>query len=81
MVPIADYERDSPLVIQGIKGYIDFWQKWSAKKGKEHDSTKYIELVILYWQNMIDELQKPTSKYTGKYVGFWPKTAGTHRMQ
>ena len=81
VVPIADYVRDSPLVIQGIKGYLDFWQKWSAKKGKEHDSTKYIEPVILYWQNMIDELQKPTNKYTGKYARFWPKTAGTHRMQ
>ena len=78
VVPIADFVRDSPMVIQGIKGYLDFWQKWSTKKEKEHDSTKCIEPVILYWQNMIDELQKPTNKYTGKYVGFWPKTAGTH---
>ena len=30
---------------------------------------------------MIIELQKPTSKCVGRYIGFWPKTEGTHRMQ
>ena len=30
---------------------------------------------------MIDKLQKLTYKYTSKYVGFWPKTAGTHQTQ
>ena len=45
VVPIAD---SVTMVIQGIRRYLDFWQKWPTKKGKEHDSTKYIEPMILY---------------------------------
>ena len=81
MVPIAEYVRDSPLVIQGIKAYLEFWKKCSAMKGKDHDSTKYMEPVILCWQNMISELEKPTNNQICQYIGFWPKTAGTHCMQ
>ena len=81
VVPIADYVRDGPLAIQGIQTYLDFWKRCSVLKGKDHDSTKYMEPVILYWENIIIELEKPTNKHTGEYTGFWPKTAGTHYMQ
>ena len=81
VVHIADYVRDSPLVIQGIKTYIDFWRRCSALKGKDHDSSKYMEPVILYWEKIISELEQPTNKQIGQYMGFWPKTAGTHQMQ
>ena len=56
VIPIADYVRDSPQVVQGIKGYLEFWQKWSKKKGKEAACTQYIEPVISYWQNIVGEL-------------------------
>ena len=81
VVPIAEYVRDSPLVIQGIKAYLEFWKKCSAMKGKDHDATKYMEPIILYWQNMISELEKPTNNHICQYIGFWPKTTGSHRMQ
>ena len=81
VVPIAEYVRDSPLVIQGIKAYLEFWKKCSAMKGKDHDSTKYMEPIILYWQNMISEVEKPTNNHICQYIGFWPKTTRTHRMQ
>ena len=40
MVPIADYVRDSLLVIKGIKAYLELWRKCFAMKGKDHDTTK-----------------------------------------
>ena len=81
MLPIADYVRDSPYVVNGIRDYLSFWEKWSQKKGKEALYTQFIEQVIEYWKDMIIELQKPTNKCVGRYIGFWPKTEGTHRMQ
>ena len=48
VVPIAKYVRDSPLVIQGIKAYLEFWKKCFAMKGKDHDATKYMEPIIFY---------------------------------
>ena len=32
VVPIADYVRDSPFVIQGIKAYLEFLKKCFAMK-------------------------------------------------
>ena len=81
VVLIADYVRDSPLVVQGIKTYLDFWKRCFSLKGKDHDSSKYIEPIIVYWQNMICELEQPTNKHTCQYIGFWPKIVGTHRME
>ena len=40
-----------------------------------------MEPIILYWENIITELEKPTNKHSGEYIGFWPKTSGTHYMQ
>ena len=63
VVPIAEYVRDSPLVIQGIKAYLEFWKKCSAMKGKDHDATKDMEPINIFWQNMISELEKPTNNH------------------
>ena len=30
---------------------------------------------------MISELEKPTNNHICQYIGFWPKTTGTHCMQ
>ena len=61
VVSIAGYVSDSSLVIQGTKAYLDFWKKCSIMKGKEHDSSTYMDPIILYWKNMISELEKPTN--------------------
>ena len=81
MLPIADYVKDNLSVVNGIRDYLSFWEKWSEKNGKEATCTQFIEPVIDYWKDMIIELQRPTNKCVGNYGGFWPKTEGTHHMQ
>ena len=76
LLPMAEYVKGHMDVIAGLKAYVKFWEKL----GNGVSTPRYYRPVIDYWNNVIQELGKPSISGYALYKDFWPQTQGSHQF-
>ncbi len=74
VLPPFEYVKDSENVVEGLKKYVSWWKEHLQEKGDQSEYARWINPVLVYWENLMQAMQNPSVREDTSFDDFWPRS-------
>ena len=74
VLPPFEYVKDSEKVVEGLKKYVSWWKEHLQEKGDKSEYARWINPVLVYWENLMQSMQIPSASEDTFFDDFWPRS-------